>query len=210
MQKVYGDVVAQQMRDTRTGIVKGTFWTFYQEAQAISYTPTNIKSAWRATGIVPYNPDAVLTKLLGYKASQVAQRVPKVSTTLRAFKFLKAPANLQDLRQQTLSAIEHIGCDTTMSDVAKQSSILLLWRIIHQSEAALTRAQILEIETADIHRNYAGKQAPRPNRSKMSTVRVIDNSAIDRPREEDATKEEEKRQREAVKAAKGVRGAGRG
>ena len=68
----------------------------------------------------------------------------------------------------------------------------------------------MEVETADIRRKYASKQAPRPNRSKMSTVRVIDTSAIDRPREEDATKEEEKRQREAVKAAKGVRGAGRG
>ena len=64
----------------------------------------------------------------------------------------------------------------------------MLRRLAHQSEAALTRAQISEIETADIYRKYAGKQAPRPNRSKMSIVRVIDNSAIDRLREEDATK----------------------
>ena len=97
-----------------------------------------------------------------------------------------------------------------MSDVAKQSSILLLRRLVHQSEAALTRARISEVETADIRRKYAGKQAPRSNRSKMSTVRVIDNSAIDRLRDEDATKEEENRKREAAKAARGVRGAGRG
>ena len=40
----------------------------------------------------------------------------------------------------------------------------------------------------------------------MSTVRVIDNSATDRLREEDATKEEEKRQKEAARAARGMRG----
>ena len=68
----------------------------------------------------------------------------------------------------------------------------------------------MEVETADIRRKHAGKQAPRPGRSKMSTVRVIDNSATDRPREEDATKEEEKRQKEAARAARGMREAGRG
>ena len=63
----------------------------------------------------------------------------------------------------------------------------------HQSEAALTTAQIPEIEIAEIRREHARKQTPRPNRSKSSAARVIDN-LVDRLREEDAAKEEEKRQ----------------
>ena len=64
----------------------------------------------------------------------------------------------------------------------------------HQSEAALTTAQIPEIEIENICREHASNQTPRPNRSKSSAVRVIDNLEVDRLREEDAAKEEEKRQ----------------
>ena len=137
LQKAYGDAVVQHMKDTRTGIAKGAFWAFYQEAQAVSYTLANIKSAWRATSIVPYNPDALLTQLPSYKASR-ARPVPKVSTTPQVFKFLKTPANRRELRQQTLSAVEYTGSDPAIFDVAKQSSISLFRRLAYQTEAALT------------------------------------------------------------------------
>ena len=58
---------------------------------------------------------------------------------------------------------------------------------------------------------YAGKRAPRPSRPKLSTARVIDNFEVERLREEDAAKEEEKRQREAAEAVRGkAKAAGRG
>ena len=79
LQKAYGDAVAAHMKETRTGLTKGAFWGFYCAAQAKTYTPSNIKSAWRATGIVPYNPDVVLTKLPGYKPP--CRAAPKVPTT---------------------------------------------------------------------------------------------------------------------------------
>ena len=50
------------MTATRTGIAKGTLWVFYREAQAASYTPI-IKVSWHAAGVVPYSPDASLTRL---------------------------------------------------------------------------------------------------------------------------------------------------
>ena len=87
LQKAYGDAVATHMKETRTGVAKGTFWAFYCAAQATAYTTSNIKSAWRATGIVPYNPNAVLTKLPGYKPHPRA--VPKVPTTPHSFSFCR-------------------------------------------------------------------------------------------------------------------------
>ena len=89
------------MKDARTGIAKGTFWKFYQEAQITFYTRTNIKSAWRTAGIVPYNPNIVLTQRLDYKASRP---VPKVSTS-RVSNLLRTPVNFRELQQQTLSAL---------------------------------------------------------------------------------------------------------
>ena len=74
------------MTATQTGIAKGTLWVFYREAQEASYTPI-IKVSWHAAGVVPYSPDAGLTRLPGYGASR---SVPKVSTTPRAFKLSRS------------------------------------------------------------------------------------------------------------------------
>ena len=78
------------MKATRTGIAKGTLWVFYQEAQATSYTPINIKISCHIAVIVLYNPDAGLTQLPGYTANW---SVPEVSTTLRAFKLIQTTVN---------------------------------------------------------------------------------------------------------------------
>ena len=51
-------------RETRTGITKKLFFSFYSQDKRIAYTRANIKAAWRATEIQPYNPDAVLQPLL--------------------------------------------------------------------------------------------------------------------------------------------------
>ena len=130
---------------SRCGIV---FVPTKSTAQATAYTTNNIKRAWRATGIVPYNPNAVLTKLPGYKPHPRA--VPKVPTTPHSFKLLQTLKNRRELRQQTLSAIECLNADPTISGTTKESSITLLRRLAHQSEYALTRGQIAEIEAADV------------------------------------------------------------
>ena len=119
---------------SRCGIV---FAPTKSTAQATAYTTSNIKSAWRATGIVPYNPNAVLTKLPGYKPHPRA--VPKVPTTPHSFKFLQTPKNRRELRQQALGSIEHLNADPTISGTTKEPSITLLRRLAHQSESALTR-----------------------------------------------------------------------
>ena len=88
LQKAYSKAASDFVRDTRTGIAKGTFWKFYRQAKKTAFTKENIKGAWRGTGIHPFNPDAVLTKLPGYKRS-----APLPSTTPQSFKFLKIPHN---------------------------------------------------------------------------------------------------------------------
>ena len=160
LQTAYSKEASDFVHDTRTGIAKGTFWKFYHQAKKTSFTKANIKGAWRGTGIHPFNPDAVLTKLPGYKRS-----APLPSTTPRSFKFLKTPHNRRDLRQQTLDAIACVRSNSTSST---DTSIALLRRLAHQSEAAMTRADIESIEKQDIRRRYAGKKAPRANRKKLT------------------------------------------
>ena len=161
------------MKETRTGLTKGAFRGFYRAVQAKTYTPRNIKSTWGATGIVPYNPDAVLTKLPGYKPPRRA--VPKAPTTPHSFKPLQTPINRRELRQQALSAIEFLNANPTLSGASKESSNTLLRRLAHQSEFALTRCQIAEIEAANVYQKYAAKRASRANQTKLSEARVVNN-----------------------------------
>ena len=114
--------------------------------------------------------DAVLTKLPGYKRS-----APLPSTTPQSFKSLKIPHNHQDLCQQTIDAIAFIHSNSTSST---DTSITLLHHLAHQSEAAMIRANIESIEKQDIRHRYAGKQAPRANRKKLTATTVMDGKEL--------------------------------
>ena len=98
--------------------------------------------------------------------------------------------NRRELRQQTLSTIKYLNTDPTLSGATKESSITLLRRLAHRSKSALTRRQIAEIEAVDVRQNYAGKRAPRADRT--SEARVVDNVEVVRLKKEDAAKREEK------------------
>ena len=88
--------------------------------------------------------------------------------------------NHRELRRQTLSVIEYLNANPTISGTTKESSITLLCRLAHQSESALTRCRIAEIEAADVRQKRAGKPAPRANRAKLSEARVVDNVEVGR------------------------------
>src|SRR5205807_6777940 len=68
LQHFYGKAADDYVRNSRSGILKGTFWGFYRDARVQAYTKLNIKNAFRATGIYPFNPNAVLTRLSSTKS----------------------------------------------------------------------------------------------------------------------------------------------
>jgi len=86
LQKYYGKAADDHMRDTCTAVIKGTFWKFYSTARGQAYTKENLKSAWRKTGIHPFNPNAVLTQLVAPRSApslaskKVVLKTPKKST----------------------------------------------------------------------------------------------------------------------------------
>ena len=105
-------------------------------------------------------------------------------------------------RQQTLSAIEFLNPDATLCGASKESFITLLPRLAHQSESALTRCQIAEIEAADVRQKYAGKRASHANRTKLSEARVVDNVDMVRLKKEDAANEKVKLENAQAKATR--------
>ena len=91
LQHYYGKAADTHMCDTRTGVKKGTFWSFYRYARANTFLPKTIQSAFRATGIYPFNPNKVLTKISSIK--KVTTGTPYCPQTIFA-----TPHNRHQLR----------------------------------------------------------------------------------------------------------------
>ena len=96
------------------------------------------------------------------------------------------PHNRRDLRQRALDAIDFICSNPAVS---ADTTIALLRRLAHQSEAAMTRAGIESIEKQDIRRRNAGNQAPRENRKKLTATLVMDSKGFMKLESEQQVKE---------------------
>ncbi|KAF8247418.1 DDE-domain-containing protein [Wilcoxina mikolae CBS 423.85] len=136
VQQYYGKTADNHMRETRTGVVKGTFWKFYSAARIQAYTPSNIQSAWRTAGIRPFCPDAVTSKLPPQPGTFTANHaIPLITRT---------PRNRREVGQHTNAAISMVQSGNTVS------AISILRRLAHVAETALSTAEIKSIEIDDI------------------------------------------------------------
>ena len=63
LKRSYGHLVEQQMRMGINHIDKLDFLTAYPQARDEAFRPTIVQNAFAAAGLVPYNPDRVLSQL---------------------------------------------------------------------------------------------------------------------------------------------------
>lgn len=61
--RYYSSEVEDHMREKHYWLEKEDFITYYQNARKKALRESNIHSAWRATGLMPYNPQTVISKL---------------------------------------------------------------------------------------------------------------------------------------------------
>lgn len=64
LKRNYETLLAGEIRFTTYNIDKAAFIYLIQKARRRGISTQNIQPAWRATGIIPYNPSAVFRKLL--------------------------------------------------------------------------------------------------------------------------------------------------
>lgn len=63
LKRVYGRQIEQLMRAELNHIDKADFLTAYSRARIEAITPNIARSGFKATGLVPYDPDRLLSKL---------------------------------------------------------------------------------------------------------------------------------------------------
>jgi hypothetical protein len=63
LKRYYGEAVAEVMRSGINHIDKTDFLMLYRPTRLRTFTADNIRSSFKATGLVPYNSEYVLTQL---------------------------------------------------------------------------------------------------------------------------------------------------
>jgi len=203
LQKYYGKAADDHIWDTRTGILKGTFWKLYRTARRQAYTKKNIASAFCATGIYPFNPAAIAKMIVGVNPTPASVSTAATSSQPSAdiLAQLKTPRKSRDVHQQTQLAIEVLR---QTGDV--NITIAVVERYGHTAQTALATAEIQGIELADVHQQYGGKKVAVTNRRVITKACVIKGAdlirMIDERVEADRLKEEKELRKLALSKPK--------
>ncbi|EDN05075.1 conserved hypothetical protein [Histoplasma mississippiense (nom. inval.)] len=97
-QLVYGQQVENQMRLGINHIDKEEFLALYPAAQIQALTESNIKSGFRAAGLVPYDPEQVLSR---FNTTMHTPTPSGTSHSSQASWATATPHNIHQLEQQT-------------------------------------------------------------------------------------------------------------
>ncbi|KAG0137914.1 hypothetical protein HOY82DRAFT_588848 [Tuber indicum] len=173
-------------------------------ARSQAYTKLNIKNVFRATGIYPFNPNAVLTRLPSIKSPASLSFLDDNSLSITNPVF-RTPKTKCDLRYQTTAAIKLVSSKESSTKTDTIAFILLL---AHLAEASYLRAEIENIETEKLRATFAGRKAAKTDRRVLSKARIITGADVVRLKKEREDREalayERKRARTQRASAKGV------
>lgn len=188
LQHYYGKAADDHMRDTRTGIKKGTFWRFYRDARRQTFIPKTIQSAFRTTGVWPFNPNKVPNKVFS---------VTRVEQPDMPHAIFQTPRNRHQLRKQTAAAIKFAYQPPSLASSATKAKAYLsvILRLTDLAERALTAAEIAKIETQRLQEGYEGKKAAKADRRVLSKARIITGADVIRLRAEYLSRDEKRQKK---------------
>jgi hypothetical protein len=95
LKRAYSDEISALARDHINHIDKTTFLPAFKAAYNRSIIEANIRASFRSAGIVPYNPEAVLSKL------DIKLRTPTPPAPETTLWETKTPSNARELEAQS-------------------------------------------------------------------------------------------------------------
>ncbi|EDN10036.1 hypothetical protein HCAG_05839 [Histoplasma mississippiense (nom. inval.)] len=120
LKTAYGRQVENQMRLGINHIDKEEFLALYPAAQMQALTENNIKSSFRAAGLVPYNPEQVLSRL---NTTMHTPTPPGTSHSSQASWATATPHNIHQLEQQTKKVKGYIKHQRGRTYVAQEGAL---------------------------------------------------------------------------------------
>jgi hypothetical protein len=102
LKRSYGSLVDQKMRLSVNHIDKLDFLAAYPQARIDAFKPDTIRNSFKAAGLVPLNPEAVLDKL--NIQLRTLTPVPERPSSRSSIYYPTTPANIAQLTKHTISA----------------------------------------------------------------------------------------------------------
>jgi hypothetical protein len=189
LKRAYGDQINHLVRNHINHVTKLEFLPAFYAAYQQSITEKNICSSFRAAGLVPYNPEAVLSKL------DVKLRTPSPPAAVDTLWESQTPSNARELGAQSTLVREKIQRHQNSSPTSLVRSVDQLARGAEMMahSIVLLRDQISALEKA----NQAAtkrKQRKKKRIQKRGTLTKADGEEIIAQREIDQQVESETRQ----------------
>ncbi|KAI9035070.1 transposase [Aspergillus affinis] len=140
LKQAYSGLLEQLIRTGYYHIEKVDFLDIYPEAHVQAFKKTNIQSAFKAAGIVPFNPSKVLDNLIFYGEESRPSSQGTTSTVT------KIPKNLKQFRSHE-SKITQLLQETDPLVSLMQTALSYIFK---GAEIALNRVVILEQENSQL------------------------------------------------------------
>jgi hypothetical protein len=140
LKRAYSDLIKRLIQRGYHHIDKVDFLDVYPEAHAQAFKKMNIQSAFRASGLVPFDPNQVLDSLNFYKEDSRPSSQGTTST------ITKTPINLNQFKkhESVISQLLQTNPPTSPIQIA-------ISYICKGAEIALNRAVLLEHENLQLH-----------------------------------------------------------
>ncbi|XP_077660561.1 uncharacterized protein AFUA_3G10430 [Aspergillus fumigatus Af293] len=152
LKRAYGRLIEDKMRLGFNHIDKFDFLEAYPQARTAIFSADNIKSGFSATGLIPLNPDRVLSQL----NIQLRTLTPPGSRSTNSVP--KTPYNLKQLKKQE-TTLKKLLRERTYSPPTPTKAVL--GQIIKGCEMAMNNAALLAKENHDLraaHEKHLQKQ----------------------------------------------------
>jgi len=145
LKRAYGDQINSLVRNYINHITKLEFLPAFRAAYQQSITEKNICSSFRAAGLVPYNPEAVLSKL------DVKLRTPSPPAVVEAVWESQTPSNARELGAQSTLVREKIQRhqDSSPTSIVRSVDQLARGAEMMAHSIVLLRDQISALEKAN-------------------------------------------------------------
>lgn len=187
LKREYGKQVERMIRDGQHHIEKSDFISIYILARISALCNSNIRAAFRATGLVPYNPSAVLDNLV-LPLSTPTPTPPPSSQDPEQGWVPETPRNVDQLRSQTRTIRKSLKRRVILTPSPTNRAIL---QVAKTAERALYEGRLLREEVAGLRDQMEWNKKKR--RIKRTYIRragllragVVEISQVEEEEEED-------------------------
>jgi hypothetical protein len=185
LQSAYGKGVDNYCRAGHTGVTKDAFLRLYEDAREKTFTKDNVLSAWRSTGLAPYNPTAVLKRLPSWVEARLEEKTSSDDTLQQAgsgmdLTEVKTPKSAREL--ETLFQAINLSSTARPDGLLESPVKNKLDKLYKSAIQALTEAQIQKEQNKQFQ---VYEESKKPGKKLLSKARVLTQEDVDRLKEEE-------------------------